>query len=52
MEKLENYGVQELNTKEIIEIDGGGWIADFTHWVVHTDWTKYPSGYVHSQYGI
>jgi len=27
MKNLENYGVQEMNAKEIREIEGGGWKA-------------------------
>ncbi|PCI32953.1 MAG: hypothetical protein COB60_08465 [Flavobacteriaceae bacterium] len=30
MKNLENYGVQELNGKEIMEIDGGGFWEDLT----------------------
>jgi hypothetical protein len=36
MKKLENYGVQELNTKEAKDIDGGGlpnlWDVYFWLW--------------------
>ncbi len=28
MKNLENYGVQELNAREIQETDGGGWLSD------------------------
>jgi hypothetical protein len=34
MKNLQNFGVQELNTKEIKEIEGGGWIADFVSTVI------------------
>ncbi|QTD38430.1 hypothetical protein JL193_03795 [Polaribacter batillariae] len=51
MKNLQNFGVQELNAKEISETKGGGPIADFVHWWVHT-MDKYAPGYVHTQYGV
>tara|TARA_R110000868_G_scaffold172128_1_gene407942 strand:- start:2386 stop:2556 length:171 start_codon:yes stop_codon:yes gene_type:complete len=27
MKNLENFGVQELNTREMKEVNGGGWLA-------------------------
>lgn len=43
MKNLQSFGVQELNAKEIKEIDGGGggwWLAplyDAIKWIVTTD---------------
>lgn len=31
MKNLKNYGVQELNAKEMTQTDGGGLIADFVN---------------------
>ena len=31
MKHLENYGVEELSSSEINQIEGGGWIADFVN---------------------
>ena len=39
MRQLENYGVQELNAREMTQTDGGGPIADFVHWLTHLDWS-------------
>ncbi len=30
---LENFGVRELDAKEIVNIDGGGWQEDFLIWL-------------------
>jgi hypothetical protein len=42
MKNLENFGVQEMNAKEIKETDGGGMIADavyaFRQWSCTVDW--------------
>ena len=35
MKNLENYGVQELNAKEVVSIDGG---------YEYIDWVSWPSG--------
>ena len=32
MKKLENYGVQELNTQEVRETQGGVWWSKATTW--------------------
>lgn len=37
MKKLENYGVQELNTKEARIIDGGWWVTISGGWF---NWTS------------
>ena len=39
MKNLKNYGVQELNAKEMTQTDGGGPISDFVHWLTHVDWS-------------
>ena len=44
MRNLQNFGVQELSTKEIRETQGGGPIADFVHWFVHLDWSMEEHG--------
>ena len=51
MKNLENYGVQELNAREMEGIDGGGWIADLVHWL-KCNGMEHTPGYIHSQYGI
>ncbi len=33
MEKLENYGVLEMDAREMVTTDGGGMIADFVNWL-------------------
>lgn len=50
---LKNYGVQELEIKEINEINGGGRFAKFVGWCYGTIARYYPQGgHVQSQYGI
>lgn len=53
MKNLENYGVQELNAKEIRETEGGGRFAEFVGWCYGTI-ARYHhrGGGVQSQYGI
>lgn len=53
MENLENYGVQELNVKEIRETEGGGGrFAKFVGWCYGTIARYYNRGGVHTQYGV
>ncbi|WP_101902927.1 hypothetical protein [Tenacibaculum dicentrarchi] len=39
MKNLEGFGVQEMNIEEVREIEGGGPIGDFVHWLVNRDWS-------------
>jgi len=53
MTNLQNFGVQELNAKEIKEIQGGGRFAKFVGWCYGTIARYYSrGGNVQSQYGI
>ncbi len=31
MKNLENFGVQEMNAHEFLEVDGGNWFTDLVH---------------------
>ena len=52
MKNLQNFGVQELNAKEIKETDGGGRFAKFIGWCYGTIHKNYHYGGTHTQYGL
>ena len=48
MKKLENYGVQELNTQEIRETDGGWFwpiVAGAVVYEIVSDWDNFKDGF-------
>lgn len=52
MKNLENYGVQELNAKEMENTNGGGRFAEFVGWCYGTIARYHHRGGVHTQYGV
>ncbi|MCF6296775.1 MAG: hypothetical protein L3J08_02135 [Flavobacteriaceae bacterium] len=55
MKSLENYGVLEMDAREIRETDGSGWLSDFVHsmkFVTFADLNRWAPGHVGTQYGV
>lgn len=52
MKNLENYGVLEMDTREIRETEGGGRFAELIGWCYGTIARYHYRGGVHSQYGV